>query len=267
MGDSTTNSDSAYESLYAELIKHSYYYAMVPGNHDSYKPSVQRKTMTQIPDAHFAPKSAACYFDDHLHSIRFICLNTHEKGSDLVQNKAITDYGWSGFGYGQYNWLANEALKTTYKVVLLSHTSFAKTGGGWSLTSHSNYLTVKTLIDAFVDGSSGTIQLTLESDEADAETTINYDFSNQGMGKIVLFHGHTHGDFPLNDSENTYSKWLEIWVDNALCDNSNFAGHDNVKTRNTPTEIAFDVVTIDCTNNKIYCHRFGAGADRTLTFI
>ena len=178
LGDTTTNNDNAYTKFYAELIKHSFNYGNVPGNHDSYKPSVQRRTMTQIPTAHFAPKSAACYFDDDLHSVRYVLLNTHERGIDLTNNAAITNYGWSGFGYGQFNWLANEALKTTYKVVLLSHTSFATTGGYWSCTAHSNYMKVKDLIDAFVDGASGTIQLTLENDEADAKTSINYDFTN-----------------------------------------------------------------------------------------
>ena len=125
---------------------------------------------------------------------------------------------------------------------------------------YSNYLKIKNLFQAFINGTSGTISLTLQDDEVGAQNSIQYDFTEQGAGRVLFsIHGHIHGDADYNNG-----MWHEIWVESALYTQDVWAGTNAPKTLGTDEEVSFDIVTIDYTNEQVHLTRFGAGDDRII---
>lgn len=264
MGDSTKDDDATqYKRIVNKIISKSFRWAILQGNHDRYKPTLQRKYLTNISGAKYAPKSASFYLDDDRHRVRLIFLSLHEKGAYLDSNTALDNNNYVGIGYSQFKWLADEALKTKYRVVLISHETLTKLTVGteyWMSNTYSNYLKIKDLFNAFIAGTSGTISLTLQNDEADAVNSIPYDFTEQGAGEVLVsIHGHIHGDANYDNGH-----WNEVWVESALYTQDVWAGTNAPKTLGTDEEISFDIITIDYTNRKVHCTRFGAGDDREI---
>ena len=263
MGDSTNDDATVYKRIVNKIISKSYRWAIIQGNHDRYIPTLQRKYLTNMSGAKYAPKSASFYLDDDKHRVRLLFLSLHEKGVYLDSNTALDNNNYVGIGYSQFKWLADEALKTNYRVVLISHETLTRLTAGteyWMSNTYSNYLKIKDLFNAFIAGTSGTISLTLQNDEAGALNSIPYDFTEQGAGEVLIsVHGHIHGDANYNNG-----KWNEVWVESALYTQDVWAGTNAPKTLGTDEEISFDIITIDYTNRKVHCTRFGAGDDREI---
>ena len=266
MGDTTngepgTDTTSVFKMLFGRISEKSYKYVNLVGNHDLYKPILQRKCLTNIKAACYAPKSSSFYLDDERNDTRYLFLSLHEKGAFLDSNTRLDISNYVGISYSQFKWLADVALKTNHKIVLISHETITRPTSGnqnWMSNPYSNYMKIKDLFNAFIDGTSGSITLTLQNDSVDAETSIAYDFTGQGKGKVFAsFHGHIHGDADYDNG-----KWHEWWTESALYTQDVWAGTNAIKTRGTSTEVAFDTVVIDHTNKKVYMFRFGAGSDR-----
>lgn len=263
LGDSANDDATAYKRIVNKIISKSFRWIILQGNHDRYAPILQRRFLTNIPLSCYAPKSASFYMDDHRHRVRYICLSLHEKGAYLDSNTPLNTNNYVGIGYSQFKWLADEALKTMYRVVLLSHETLTRTSTGteyWMSAPYSNYLKIKNLFQAFINGTSGTISLTLQDDEVGAQNSIQYDFTEQGAGRVLFsIHGHIHGDADYNNG-----MWHEIWVESALYTQDVWAGTNAPKTLGTDEEVSFDIVTIDYTNEQVHLTRFGAGDDRII---
>ncbi len=265
VGDMLENQNTPYTDFTQILTDRGITYGLVRGNHDLFKPSILRANNTNIEGAVFDTLGDWYYLDNEDKGVRYIFLNSCDKGTDVDEDKNTLTMQMKGVSYRQLNWLANTALKTDKKVVIFNHcpvTSSATSGvlGG---TVDSNYHSMGAIIEAFTQGTSGTIAYTIEYTENGASDTISYDFTKQGSGTVIAnFCGHSHGDrYTQNDGE-----IMEIWTDNALAfDNcgSNLC-YNGAVIPDTVDEIAFDVVTINLDTNAIYCKRFGRGKDRTV---
>ncbi len=265
VGDMLENQNTPYTDFTQILTDRGITYALIRGNHDLFKPSILRANNTNIEGTVFDTLGDWYYLDNEDKGVRYIFLNSCDKGTDVDEDKNTITMTFRGVSYRQLNWLANTALKTDKKVVIFNHcpvTSSATSGvlGG---TVDSNYHSMGAIIQAFVDGTSGTITYTIECAENGASDTISYDFTELGSGTVIAnFCGHSHGDrYTQNDGE-----IMEVWTDNALAfDNcgSNLC-YNGAVIPDTVDEIAFDVVTIDTETNAIYCKRFGRGKDRTV---
>lgn len=158
------------------------------------------------------------------------------------------------FGYSQeqLDWLANEALdfsdktdKSEWGVVVLFH---AVASGDY------NFPEFRTIMTAFMEGTSGTITKDAQTSPI---TNLTYDFTGQGAMEVICFlDGHTH--------EDGYSQYLDvpkITITSSLIEKTN-----TTRELKTETEDAWDIITIDRANRKIYCTRFGAGNDREFSY-
>lgn len=265
LGDMLENQNTPYTDFTQILTDRGITYALIRGNHDLFKPSILRANATNIEGVVFDTLGDWYYLDNEDKGIRYIFLNSCDKGTDVDNDSNTITMAFRGVSYRQLNWLANTALKTDKKVVIFNHCpvtaeATAQTMGG---TVDSNYNSMGVIIHAFVDGTSGSITYTIEYTENGASDTISYDFTEQGSGTVIAnFCGHSHGDrVNQNDGE-----ILEIWTDNALaydvCNSYLFS--NGAVIPDTVDEIAFDVVTINLDTKAIYCKRFGRGKDRNV---
>ena len=248
-------------------------YINLMGNHDWVGSVYKRNYATNIENASFDKVGSWFYVDDNNNDIRYICLDCQDRGNDAnawttvtTTSSGVTDRSWQ-----QLDWLANVALKTQKRVVILEHQSLGSSQSDVvaSTTNTANYFLAKDLLSAFENGVSGTLNYTTYYPaETTAHSTISYDFTEQGAGRLLCcLEGHTHGDMDWSYSGiSSYpTPFNEIWFDDALCNSQTYIGKANTKTINTVNEIAFDVVTLDLINEKVYCTRFGTGDDRELT--
>lgn len=75
----------------------------------------------------------------------------------------------------------------------------------------------------------------------------------------MLDWGHTHEDYSI-----TNDKGQPIFT--TITDNFQAETGSLKRYGNDVTEQAFDVVSIDTTNRKIYCTRIGAGSNREFSY-
>lgn len=257
------NGEKTFKSPYANLC----------GNHDYVPFNYRRNYLTNIPEVKMDKYGTWFYLDDDYHGIRYIFLECQDRGDDAINWTSLTteattvaDRTWL-----QLDWLANKALKTDKKVITFGHQSVACTQKDTVLIEKNdttNYYLAKTLLRAFENGESGSIAYTQIFPESSAKDKITYDFSEQGPGRyLCAFNGHTHADLDWSYSgiQAYPTPFNEIWVDDALTNTAYGIGDDNPKTIDTINEIAFDVMTIDLINEKVYCTRVGTGPDRELT--
>lgn len=203
------------------------------------------------------------YKDFENYKIRVIYLNT----ADVSAGEVTGDWHISN---EQMTWLINTAFDLSDKtdqaewgVIIFSHHHI---GYG-----NNNLLTV---VNAFKGKEeSGTITHNGE--------TINFDFSNVSAEFISHFHGHLHNFraetlgtnklltitipnacYPRNNEYGTHPDYsAEV---HEKCGDPDENGNQRVfaKTSNSAKETAFNVVSVDRKNKKIYCYNYGAGIDR-----
>jgi hypothetical protein len=204
------------------------------------------------------------YVDFERQKIRVIFLNTSDLKGDTIPDigTAITnDHRISG---GQLNWFANTALKMTDKfdatdwgIVLCSHAP---------ITWNDNLWKVFTILQKHENGASGTIT-------NDDGVIVNYDFTSEKKASLIAyFHGHVHC-FKVADYVIGSTTIPRIAIPNACNGRENEYpadtwGEDTTypKTADTAKDTAFNIVTIDRENRKIYCTNYGAGYDREISY-
>ena len=234
-------------------------YINIPGNHDTIQQVYKRNWMTNHPKAVFDKVGSWFYLDNDFYNVRFIVLDSQDRdGQALAWTTGVLN--GADRSYEQLNWLANVALKTTKNIIFLQHQSMESRTTSFvhptKPTSDGRYYFTENIIDAFEQGNA--VEITY-----DATRTISCDFISQGPGVVFCnFFGHTHGDAILKKGSG--STINEVAIDDALCRSGAHGGSDNTKTLNTVNEIAFDVVSVDIINKKVYCYRFGTGSDREL---
>lgn len=190
------------------------------------------------------------YKDFDEDKIRVIALDSLV--TPFAYNASDTDWKF-GFSVEEVKWLAEEALnfsdkadKDGWGIVIFSHVI----GGGY------NNAEMQKIIKAFIDGTSGSV--TSNGEYEPITEAISYDFTAQGPHELICsFQGHYHAD----KDGSLLGKPL-ITVNSSLPDTDT----DPDRELKTATEDAWDIVTIDRTNRKIYCTRFGAGEDREFSY-
>ena len=245
-------------------------YVNIAGNHDNIAHIYRRNMATNMENAVFDDVGSWFYFDDNSSAVRYIVLDCQDHGNDanawttLPSGKCTSDRSWQ-----QLDWLANTALKTNNKVIVLEHQSLGSTQGAlvYPDSNNKNYYIAKDIVQAFMNGEKGSANYTKYfSAETTAQDTVNWDFSKQGAGTVLFnLFGHTHGDLVLN--KNSGSPFNEISIDNALFNSSTHAGTSANKVNNTVNEISFDLISVDLLTNTVKTFRFGAGSDRTIQLL
>lgn len=196
------------------------------------------------------------YIDDEETKVRTIFLNTYDKDESIVNGErpSLQNTTTMQIGVEQYTWFINEAL------------NFSDKGEGknsWGVITVSHRIAGSVfynIINALRNGGkyTGTIQL------IDGTThTLTADFAEQGAVEfIAAFVGDDHYDKLRVEANNV----LVIHVLNASLarDNTNVPTASNgvlmppAKTNNTEDETAFDIVTVDRNDKKLYLTRYGA---------
>lgn len=240
----------------------------VPGNHDDNRAVVNIKKdasyyitreewveacdvdWASVMDGSTAGNKPYYYKDFDDDKIRVIAIDTHV--TPFTYNESDTSWKF-GFSGEQLKWLAEEALdlsdkadKTGWGIVLLGHVF----GGGY------NNVEFQKIVQAFIDGSSGSVSG--GADIAPITGTISYDYTSQGAQELICtLDGHYH-----MDKESTFMNKPHITINSSLPDTA----EDPDRELKSDTEDTWDIVTIDRTNKKIYCTRFGSGKDREFSY-
>lgn len=167
------------------------------------------------------------------------------------------------FGYQQkqLQWLCEKALNFTNKedrkewgVVLISHQwreTIADDG------KHFNDAQLIHILKAFKNGT----RVQTSSPYEDMRVNIDYDFSSQGAMEIICAFG---GDSHVDNSYLIGSSGIRCIE--FLCSLPQAEPNMPSRTLKTESEDAWDIVSINRKERKIYCTRFGAGQDRIFSY-
>lgn len=169
----------------------------------------------------------------------------------------------------QVDWLCNYALdfsdkgndKTNWGVVIISHAPVNIAEGGNSIGAQSRV--IEHILYAFMNGTS----YSGSDGEGIYEISADVDFSSQGeMEFICNICGHTH-----YDRLTTFASLNRpcISVGSAFPQSgtpSQEGATIPTRTSGTITMELLDIISIDTENRKIYCTRYGAGDDRTVSY-
>jgi hypothetical protein len=228
------------------------------GNHDMYcidpdNPDPQTNRTTLTPDqgtglmtaylnqvgypVHFGPNRAGNYYywDNEAVKIRYIVLNNFERTADFYMSPE------------QITWFA-ETLRDMpdgWSTYIIGHCAIIQE---LNPNYYSVYSDVLGLINAVAGGSSYTYN------------GVTYDYAGSNKHIIAYHCGHYHKD-DLQQVDN-------VWHVATTCDAFYNDNPPYTRTRNTYTEQAFDVVTINQVTKAVTLERIGSGADRrSFTYI
>lgn len=216
------------------------------------------RVMAQYPDRCFGPTGTYYYVDNALQKMRYIVLDTHIVPSDEEREDGTPIYHKANIGimHNELQWLAKTALdvpSTDWSVILCTHEVPAETG-----LSPKNYDVVMKIIDAFRRHEKLDITKFYEND-TQYNTRLICDFTGRGGNFIVWVGGHAHYDI-IKDFDG-----IQTMTVNCDCThNSKLSAFEHV--RGTTTEQAFDVLTVDKKNRKVYVTRIGCGDDREFEY-
>ena len=207
---------------------------------------------SDVMDGSTAGKKPYYYKDFPEDNIRVVAMDAQNIPYTYAgETNAVYNFGYS---QEQLAWQVNEALDFTDKtnpsdwgVVFLMHTVPTTE----SANIH-NVTLFHTIFQAFQKGNSGTLN---RADDVVPVENLAYDFTKQGaMEVICILDGHTH-----KDGLSLYNGVVKITTTSSLPDASS-------REMKTSDEDAWDIVTIDRENRKIYTTRFGAGEDREISY-
>lgn len=190
--------------------------------------------------------------------VRLIGLNSLDDDDQLDAdgNYAKKDINYHSFRQPQLNWLANTALKVPndYQVILFFHTPL---DGAFSTKNgmvNSNHL--QSIIQAFKNGTSISIN---DVSSKEPVNGLNVDFTEQGPGTIIgIFNGHYHTD----NYDNSLIPGVSMIEENASLNNGKIA----TRIRNTDSEDAWDLVSVNTKTRSVNMYRFGEGNDRHFNY-
>lgn len=174
------------------------------------------------------------------------------------------DTNTAGFRSQQLNWFANKALMlpdNTWQVVVFFHIPFPNAFGQWAEdNTFVNYHHAIAILNAFKNGISVNINDTSNPDFT--ITGLQADYGEQGQGTLIaIVNGHLHHD----DQDTSILNGTPIIE---VTTSASFVSSvvDDSKQRNTNDEDAWDIISINTTERKIHCYRFGRGSDRDYTY-
>lgn len=194
------------------------------------------------------------YYDDNDEKIRYIFLDMCDAPQDRDSEGRIihTKQTTYAFSQKQIDWLISDALNVReegFGAVITMHSFFREEDG------ESKRLTVvRDILDACKTG--GKISKTYY--EGEFAVSVNVDFGTRPHPDIIaVLAGHHHKDMGVY----TESKIPVIFTGNVMM-------YDYAVPRidGTPSELLFDVVTIDRKKRKIYTTRIGAGDHREFDY-
>ncbi|WP_283580964.1 BppU family phage baseplate upper protein [Limosilactobacillus reuteri] len=190
--------------------------------------------------------------------VRLIGLNSLDDDDQLDAdgNYAKKDINYHSFRQPQLNWLANTALKvpSDYQVILFFHTPLDgafSTKNGMVNSGH-----LQSIIQAFKNGTSISIN---DASSKEPINGLNVDFTEQGPGTIIgIFNGHYHND----NYDNSLIPGVSMIEENASLNNGKVA----TRIRNTNSEDAWDLVSVNTKTRSVNMYRFGEGNDRHFNY-
>lgn len=193
------------------------------------------------------------YIDSVSQKTRFIFLNSNNTPDYEENSDGTAKYDRfrnPTYGQTQLMWLIDVALKLpdSFDACIFSHEY--ETGDMSQLSA---------IVDAYNGGKTFNEVTYTDFENPWRNSVISADFS-QSSGKIIgVFTGHIHKDSTLE----TFESCPLVTITTSLGGDVRDVGAV-AREVGTSTEFAFDVVTIDKTNGKIYCTRVGAGNDREI---
>lgn len=217
------------------------------------------KAQTQNSNLFFAATGNYYYCDDEENQIRYIILNSQDKGyGESWDGRAADNKMWEfAFRQEQISWLAYWALvvpSDDWAVVVSSHVAPGEneqTGSDYPVT---NYEIVIGLLEAFNNRTSYmNVSMSLEYPAA-----VYADYTDKGGDIICWVAGHSHADklFKLDG--------INVVV--CLDDSPLHEPGTPEKIKGTATEQAFDIFTVNKNTKTVIITRVGAGSDRQFSY-
>ncbi|MGU8157560.1 phage tail spike protein, partial [Clostridium perfringens] len=192
------------------------------------------------------------YKDFHEHKIRLIVLNSEDIPEyDIgMKYKGQWDYAFSN---DQLNWVAHTALNTNYKIIFCSHTPMLNNVEGFDLAIR-NSEPMLGIMKAYTTGTS----YSSSNNTGDFKYNVSVDYNKKGTIVCCLF-GHVHADNIVYKDNIAHIS--------TTCSNCSYRyGSSHVENATgTVNEIALDFLTVR--NDMGFLTRFGAGSDRSFTYV
>lgn len=213
------------------------------------------------PNKKFDSDGTYYYLDDPTTKTRYIIMNPFwnkwEGENYGYEYGYVTDIEHSFFhkplfGQQQLLWFANEALNMPqgYAAVVVAH----------HVHETKDFEIFKGIVDAYSNHTS------YEGSYIGAgvwqSSSVCVDYNNVNGEILAVFQGHNHKDVQYDYFENI--PCINITTAGAYWDVKDEDAEHRVK--DTATEFAVDVVTIDRTARKIYLTRLGVGDDRVISY-
>lgn len=209
------------------------------------------------------------YVDDKAHKTRFIVLDSQWvewQGRNDDGSVIYNGHHNSGYGQRQLEWLANKALQfdeTGREAVIVTHvppTSITYNGTTRDYLSETrDGVIFKEIVRAFCNKTTyeGTYTGTAEWQNVN----IAVDFTSRKGNVACILSGHCHCDRIIEDELP-----CPIITTTSASDMARTGEETEDRVYGTITETAFDIVSIDRVNHKIYMTRVGIGSDRECSF-
>ncbi|WP_283698113.1 phage tail spike protein [Clostridium perfringens] len=192
------------------------------------------------------------YKDFHEHKIRLIVLNSEDipEYDISMKYKGQWDYAFSN---EQLNWVAHTALNTDYKIIFCSHTPLIESVEGFDLAIRNSEAMLG-IMKAYTTGTS----YSSSNNTGDFKYNVSVDYNKKGTIVCCLF-GHVHADNIVYKDNIAHIS--------TTCSNCSYRyGSSRVENATgTVNEIALDFLTVR--NNMGFLTRFGAGSDRSFTYV
>ncbi|EOU1466772.1 phage tail protein [Clostridium perfringens] len=192
------------------------------------------------------------YKDFHEHKIRLIVLNSEDIPEyDIgMKYKGQWDYAFSN---EQLNWVAHTALNTDYKIIFCSHTPMVENVEGFDYPI-KNAEAMLGIMKAYTLGESYSGSNTT----GNFKYNVSVDYNKKGTIVCCLF-GHVHADNIVYKDNIAHIS--------TTCSNCSYRyGSSHVENATgTVNEIALDFLTVR--NDMGFLTRFGAGSDRSFTYV
>ncbi|ELC8385969.1 phage tail protein [Clostridium perfringens] len=192
------------------------------------------------------------YKDFHNYKIRLIVLNSEDIPEyDIgMKYKGQWDYAFSN---EQLNWVAHTALNTDYKIIFCSHTPLIENIEGFDLAIRNSEAMLG-IMKAYTTGTS----CSSSNNTGDFKYNISVTYNKKGTIVCCLF-GHVHADNIVYKDNIAHIS--------TTCSNCSYRyGSSHVENATgTVNEIALDFLTVR--NDMGFLTRFGAGSDRSFTYV
>lgn len=189
-------------------------------------------------------------FDDK--KIRLIGLDTYDLPETMVNGvMQFNRFTTTGLQQKQLDWLANDALDTSYTVVITSHHPVDKV---FSTDTRSiNHDILKQILADFVTG--GITDKTVTGVNTDVPATVTYSFKDKGSIAFVVS-GHFHNDnYKKVDGINyVLTRCATVTTDDV--EKADRWAYYDVDVK----EDAWDLISVDNNKRMVIFKRFGAGS-------